>query len=360
MEPHAPPLPVSPPAPSPVPLAGADAPGSPPAAPRLSVVVVNYRQWEDTAALARRLQSASCWRAGAAEVVVVDNASPPDPAAARLRRAPGVSLRRWRRNRGFAQAVNEGCRLSRGDWLLLLNPDVTPDADFLDAALALADRRAAADPTAGVFGFRLRDPDGGRQRSTGPFPTLAGTLLRLLLPRPRRKYDGGPAHERRRVDWATGCCLLVRRACWKQLGGLDPDFFLYYEDVDLCRRARAAGWSVWYEPEPSVVHRNPLHARTPPPHLRLFTRHALLTYGLKHWSLWQVRILSAVVRAEAWARRCAARLRGDAAAAVFADLGAVAAELGRGRQAAAGRLLRRVVQRLEGPRADPVRRRPQP
>jgi GT2 family glycosyltransferase len=325
------------------------------------VVVVNYRQWPDTAGLIHRLRAAACWQAGAAEVVVVDNDSPGDPAVGRLRRTPGVSLRRWRRNRGFAQAVNEGCRLSRGDWLLLLNADVTPDPDFLDAALAQARHRTAEEPSVGVLGFRLRNTDGSHQHSVGRFPTLAGTLLRLLLPRARRKYDGRPAEERRPVDWATGCCLLIRRECWRQLGGLDPDFFLYYEDVDFCRRARAAGWTVWYEPAPSVVHHSPLHARTPTPHVRLFTRHALLTYGLKHWPLWQVRLLSLVVRAEAWAKRCSAFLRGEPfAAEVFADLGAVAAELGRGRPAAAGRRLRRAVQRLEGPRAEPVRRRPQP
>ena len=72
----------------------------------------------------------------------------------------------------------------------------------------------------------------------------------------------------------TGCCLLVRRECWEELGGFDEDFFLYYEDVDLCRRARAAGWSVWYEPAVRVTHYRPLHTRPVPAPLRLMTRHA--------------------------------------------------------------------------------------
>src|SRR5207249_7515050 len=54
--------------------------------------------------------------------------------------------------------------------------------------------------------------------------------------------------ERCRVPWVTGCCLLVRRECLEELGGLDEDYFLYYEDVDLCLRARKRGWTVWYEP----------------------------------------------------------------------------------------------------------------
>ncbi|HBI42400.1 MAG TPA: glycosyltransferase [Planctomycetales bacterium] len=325
---------------------------APAVVPRLSVVLVNYHQWSDTVGLVDQLRTSPCLEGGHAEIVVVDNHSGRHPLAARLRRTPGVSLRRWRRNRGFACAVNEGCRLSRGDWLLLLNPDVTLDSGFIADALALAERRAAEEPRIGVVGFRLRDPDGEPQPSTGPFPTLVGTLLRLLLPRRRRKYDAGPAESRRRVDWATGCCLLVRRDCWEQLDGLDPDYFLYYEDVDFCRRARDRGWVVAYEPSPSAIHHYPLHGRRVPPHLRLVTRHALLTYGLKHWPAWQARFLTVVVGVEASARRTFARWKGDAGAAkVFGDMGRLAADLGRGRPRAAWRRLQRVVRRQEERRA---------
>src|SRR5262245_1442658 len=93
--------------------------------PRVSVVIVNYRLWEETGELVKQLVAAPCTQRGDVEVVIVDNHSPAHPLARRLRRWPGVSLRRWGRNRGFAQAVNEGCRLSQGDWLLLLNPDIS-------------------------------------------------------------------------------------------------------------------------------------------------------------------------------------------------------------------------------------------
>ncbi len=330
--------------------------------PRLSVVVVNYHQWRDTAGLVGQLRISPCLADGAAEIVVVDNHSDWTPAAARLRRTPGVSLRRWRRNRGFARAVNEGCRLSQGEWLLLLNPDVTLDPGFADAALALADRRAIDQPHLGVVGFRLRDPDGSAQPSTGPFPTLCSTLSRLLLPRRRRKYDAGPAGARRHVDWATGCCLLIRRDCWEQLGGLDPDYFLYYEDVDFCRRARERGWCVAYEPTPSAVHHHPLHGRAVPPHLRLVTRHALLTYAFKHWPAWQARLLAAVVSLEAAARQTAARCKGDGGAGkIFGEMGRLAGDLGCGRPRAAWRRLQRVVKWQEERRGRaPVGGDPQP
>jgi GT2 family glycosyltransferase len=332
------------------------------AVPRLSVVVVNYHQWHDTARLVRQLRTAPSLRRGVAEVVVVDNHSPPHPLVPRLRRLSGVSLRRWRRNRGFARAVNEGCRLSRGDWVLLLNPDMTLEPGFLDAVLARAGQVARTDPAVGIVGFRLRNDDGSRQLSTGAFPTLARTLTRLLLPRSRRKYTAPPGDARSPVDWVTGCCLLVRRACWEDLGGFDPDFFLYYEDVDLCRRARARGWTVWYEPALSAVHHHPLHARAVPAHLRLITRHALLTYGRKHWALWQFRILAGIVQLEARFRAAWALRRGDHATAfTFRQLGRIARCLVHGRAAAAGRCLQRVVRQQEECRASlAVRRHPQP
>src|SRR6185437_14121648 len=106
--------------------------------PILSVVIVNYWSWDDTSRLVKQLRREHALRRGDVEVVVVDNHSPAHPVIPRLRRADGVSLRRWRGNRGFARGVNEGCRLSRGDWLLLLNPDTTPPIDFLEQVLARA------------------------------------------------------------------------------------------------------------------------------------------------------------------------------------------------------------------------------
>jgi GT2 family glycosyltransferase len=315
--------------------------------PRLSVVVVNYRQWERTLGLVRELLASACVRRGDAEVVVVDNHSPPHPAARRLRRHQGVSVRRWGANRGFARAVNEGCRLSQGGWFLLLNPDTTLSEGFLDGVLELADQ-LQAEPRAGIVGFHLRNPDGSQQLSTGPLPTLATTLWRLVLPRRRRKYQTPRSTQRCSVPWATGCCLLVRRECLADLGGLDEDFFLYYEDVDLCLRARAKGWSVSYEPSLAVVHHNPLHCRAVPAVLRLVTRHSLLTYARKHWPRWQCHVLAHIIRTEAIARRLMAWCDGDAPQArTFAELSALASELARGDVRAAHARIRRAVSGID-------------
>jgi GT2 family glycosyltransferase len=331
--------------------------------PRLSVVLVNYQRWDDTARLVRQLRASEAARLGLAEFVIIDNNSPNHPAVPRLRRTRGVSLLRWRVNRGFARAVNEGCRLARGEWLLLLNPDMTARPDFLDTVLERADDLARQDETAGIVGFRLLHEDGSPQYSTGYFPTLSGTLTRLLLPRRLRKYTHPEGRGPRQVDWVTGCCMLVRRDCWAGLGGLDASYFLYYEDVDLCRRAREAGWSVWFDPSATIIHHHPLHDRPVPPHLRLVTRHALLTYAGKYWPAWQRALLGGVVRLEAAARWLSATLTGDShAAETFADMGRVVDDLGRGEDREAHARLVRVVRRQEAQheQAATVDRHPQP
>jgi hypothetical protein len=142
--------------------------------------------------------------------------------------------------------------------------------------------------------------------------------------------------------------LLVRRECWDDLRGLDGDFFLYYEDVDLCRRAGERGWSVWYDPAVSIVHHRPLHLRRVPAHLRLFTRHALLTYARKHWPAWQTRLLGGIVKLESMVRRWWASWKGDVEAkGVFAALERIAEDVPAGRVKRAHRRLMQVVRRQE-------------
>src|SRR5262249_17992016 len=108
-----------------------------PAAPHVSVVVINFCQWRNTDRLTHQLLDADAIDPRPAAVLVVDNDSPQDPALGRLRRIPGVSLKRFDRNTGFARAANEGCRLSGGEWVLLLNPDTAVPEGFLDQLEAL-------------------------------------------------------------------------------------------------------------------------------------------------------------------------------------------------------------------------------
>jgi GT2 family glycosyltransferase len=197
-------------------------------------------------------------------------------------------------------------------------------------------------------GFRLFNEDGDWQLSTGQFPNLFATLRGLLLPRHLRKYIRPDETQPSEVDWVTGCCLLVRRECLADVKGLDPDYFLYYEDVDLCQRARQHGWSVWFDPTHGIVHHRPLHSRIVAPHMRLITRHALLTYARKHWSWWQQRFLGGIVRLEAAFRRFRAWRKGEEEACrIFGELGQLIGEVQGDDPERAWKRLRRVVRMQE-------------
>lgn len=302
------------------------------ASPVLSVVIVNFCQWRNTARLTRQLRRSDAIRGGTVEIVIVDNHSPSHPVIRKLKRMPGVTIRRFSRNHGFARAVNLGCDSARGEWILLLNPDVSVQDGFLDEVQTATDRLIAGESHVGVIGFQLRNHDGSRQASTGAFPTFWSCIRGLVKRRSKRKCEHRALDARQEVPWVTGGCLLVKRACFEQLGGLDERFFLYYEDVDFCQRAREKGWSVWYDPSVRVTHHWPLHARRVPAPLRLMTRHALLTYARTHWPWWPARTMAGVIWLEAKLRRVWAGLRGDAdSARLYGKLGGLVGDVLHGR-----------------------------
>jgi N-acetylglucosaminyl-diphospho-decaprenol L-rhamnosyltransferase len=285
--------------------------------PELSVIIVNFCQWRNTWRLVRQLDHSELARSNRSEIIVVDNHSPSHPAMARLRHSDRVSLRRFSRNRGFARAVNEGFRLSHGDWVLVLNPDLSVGRGFLDQVRKTIQFLEIQEPEVGIVGFRLKHPDGSPQASCGKFPTLSRTLMGLALPRARRKCQLETEATRKEVPWLTGCCLLIRRECLQDVSGFDESYFLYYEDVDLCLRAREEGWKVIYEPSLDLTHHTPLHMRSVPAPLRLMTRHALLTYAARYWPRWQRWLLGKIVWGEALAREVRSSLAGAVEEARF-------------------------------------------
>lgn len=306
---------------------------------RLAVVIVNFCQWRNTARLVKQLRHADAVRTSDARIIIVDNGSPGHALAAKLEGVRGVTLLRNRRNLGFAKAVNRGALTEVSDWILLLNPDVTLEDGFLDRALALLDELPANAPV-GAVGLQLRHADGTPQASVGKFPTFLRTLTGLLRPRDRRKCSHQSLVERDPVDWATGGCLLVSRECFRTLGGLDERFFLYYEDVDFCRRARSAGWQVLYDPRAAVTHHWPLHRREVPAPLRLITRHALLTYATLHWAKFPARLLAATISLEAWMRQMLARFRGKTeTAATYRELRSLVRHVRLGNRNAAAKII---------------------
>ncbi len=160
----------------------------------------------------------------------------------------------------FAANVNQGIAATKGDLVLVANPDAVPAPD----AVAILREFAERTPRCGVAGPQLRNPDGSWQASRRRFPTVGGTLvrrtpLRLLFPPLRRQRAHYGLDERSTVpapaDWMLGGFLLLRRAMLDEIGAFDPGFRMYGEEIDLCYRAARAGWERWYVPAAVVEHR---------------------------------------------------------------------------------------------------------
>ena len=233
---------------------------------KLLVVIVNYRTADLTIDCLRSL-SPEVASVPACAAVVVDNASG-DGSADRIARAIDCNgWRSWARlmptqtNGGFAAGNNAAIRpaLERSDppqYVLLLNPDTLVRAGALQSLVEFMDAR----PDVGIAGSRLEDPDGTPQTSAFRFPSILGELesairigvvSRLLSDR----IVAPPVRlEESQTDWVAGASMIVRKEVFDTVGLLDEKYFMYFEEVDFCRRARDAGWPCWYVPQSRVVH----------------------------------------------------------------------------------------------------------
>lgn len=216
----------------------------------LSIIIVN---WNTRDLLRQCLGSVYNTIPGLAfEVWVVDNAST-DGSAGMVREAfAGVRLIENNENLGFARANNQALAACTGRYALLLNSDA-----FLGAGAAEALVQALeADPRGGIAGARLVCPDGRAQRSYGRLPSLIGEVGSLLGLDKWKQGRGGKGEGRRvkEVGMVNGACILVRRAMLDEIGLLDERFFMFSEEVDLCKRASIAGWKVVHVAGAKVVH----------------------------------------------------------------------------------------------------------
>lgn len=231
----------------------AAAEGEPPA---LSVLIVSWNVRELLAACLASLaaEADSCPH----ECLVIDCASEDGSAQMVAEQFPGARLFALDENIGFARANNLAMRQARGQFFLLLNPDTVVHRGALRAML----EEMARQPRVGLLGPHHRGRDGRHQSTRRHFPNAAIALLEStwLQPlAPRRLLERYCLAERDDdgsydVDWAQGSALLVRRALWEEIGGLDERYVMYFEEVDWCRRARLAGWRTRYHGGARITH----------------------------------------------------------------------------------------------------------
>jgi GT2 family glycosyltransferase len=208
--------------------------------PHTIAVIVNWNSREDTLAC---LAALARGEGAGLDVIVVDNASTDGSAAAVRGAFPAVEVIENARNVHFARGANQGIvrALARGaDYVWVLNPDTTPAPGALAEMLRVAERDAGV----GIVGARLVQPKPHPQSRAGERVTVGGNCdLRtgdIIEP----DVPGDAAPDRLAVDYVWGCAMLLRAAMLRQVGGFDERLVAYYEDTDLCLRARA-GHPAW-------------------------------------------------------------------------------------------------------------------
>lgn len=220
---------------------------------RVTTIVLNYRDVDDTLACVASLQRSSC---PDQRLIVVDNGPPDSPEARRLSAelGPRATVVSSGSNLGYAGGNNVGIRLAlqrRPEFVWLVNPDLRVEPGTLEQLLATAEKV----PDAGALGPRIlhggSDPariwfDGGRFDVRGN-----GATGHVNDGRPESDVPPGPPRD---VDYVTGACLLLRADAVRHVGLLPEDYFLYFEETDYCRRLASAGWRLIVDTAARTAH----------------------------------------------------------------------------------------------------------
>ncbi len=224
---------------------------------KLSIVILNYKSAGLVRQCVRGIYQAK--PSFEFEVIVVDNASGDDLLTWLANNHPKVKRIALESNKGYAAGNNAGIKQSTGDYVLILNPDITVLPGQLEEFIRFMDNH----PTCGLAGPRLVNPDGSLQYSAYKFPsfwlpifrrTILGNIPALANWLKDYQMMSWDHKDSREVDWLLGACLLVRRQALTEVGLMDERYFLYVEDTDWCRRFWLKKWQVWYVAEVELVH----------------------------------------------------------------------------------------------------------
>lgn len=259
---------------------------SPAGAPRWAAVVVNYESGDLLAECVASLRADGS--AGPPEIVVVDNGSTDGSVVTLLARQPDVTVIDPHANLGYARAANLGIAATRAPVVAVVNPDAVIEPGSAAAVLAAF----AADDAVAVVGPRILNPDGTTYPSArsdpGPGTAAGHALLGRIRPdnrftRAYRHLDADPGTARD-VDWVSGAAVWFRRSALDRIGGWDERFFMFLEDVDVCRSIAASGGRIRYEPAARVVHVVGVSRSVRPVSTTLAHHRSAYAYARKWWT----------------------------------------------------------------------------
>lgn len=252
---------------------------------KLSIIIVSWNVAKD---LSNCLKSiGECPPSCEFEIIVVDNASTDDTVDVIKKNFPDVLAITNDKNLGFAAANNQGIAKAEGEYVLLLNPDTIVHSVALDTLVMFMDDNADV----GICGPKLSNDDGSIQRSVRRFPSFLGALHRHtafkfvgIFKKEYKKWlmKDFRYNEQRDVEQLIGAAMMIRRSVLDEVGVMDENFFMYYEEVDLCYRVKKAGYRITFTPATDITHLGGQSSGQIPVEKRLMAMTSLLKFFRKH------------------------------------------------------------------------------
>lgn len=239
------------------------------------------------------------------EIIIVDNASIDGSVTAiKALGKKNIKLIQNSKNLGFARANNQGIKITKGKYILLLNSDTKFTENVLDFMVEWFEKH----PKAGIATCKLLNSNKTIQATGGYFPTLSrvawwmifqdfpllGSLVKPFHPK------GGFYQKEKEVDWVTGAFLMARSEVLEKINGFDESYFMYGEDIDMCYRAKKANWEVWFVTGISIIHYGGASSNREYPILSEFK--GIKTFYKKHYQGWQYPILRMLLKIGALGR----------------------------------------------------------
>ena len=215
---------------------------------KISIIIVNYNTEKEVEKCLNSVISQQT-TVNSLEVIVVDNASSDDSAQV-LKKFPEVKLIQNEKNLGFAKANNIGAKAATGAFLFFLNPDCEIKRDTISKLLGLVEKSPNA-----IIGPKILNPDGSLQGSCYNLPTIWGAIKEFWFNQEGSYEKFTPKTNKQvRVEAIVGAAMFMSKKTFEKLGGFDERYFLYYEDLDFCRKAKKLDIPVYYFPKASIIH----------------------------------------------------------------------------------------------------------
>lgn len=258
----------------------------------------------------------ACNKGKVSRIIVVDNGST-DGSVDAVERLPGVEVIRTGKNLGFGAACNMGAVVGDAPYILFLNPDTRLEVESLSVPLAFMEQTENAN--VGICGIQLVDEQGDVNHTCARHPTLIRLVSSALgfdklpgLQGSGMRMGNWDHKSTRQVDQVMGAFFFCRRKVFNACGGFDDKFFVYFEEVDVARRSKLAGWDSWYLAGAQAFHAGGGTSRQVKVHRLFYSLRSRLLYGFKHFPRWQAWLLVGVTNLlEPFTRSVWCLLRGD-------------------------------------------------